>query len=106
MMKVLMKNQQRILVNTVRSQPLKNYAVYLLSFLVIGIFLFFLSKGIWTMADSFTSSMLEGLLSYGQLAMIGLIILLGLPQVFKDLYTSNDLELLFTLPIPTRNIFW
>src|SRR5699024_5673016 len=31
---------------------------------------------------------------------------LGLPQVFKDLYAATDLQLLFTMPIPTRNIFW
>src|SRR5690606_18725495 len=30
----------------------------------------------------------------------------GLPQVFKGLYSGSDLELLFTMPIPTKNIFW
>jgi len=32
--------------------------------------------------------------------------LLGLPQVFKHLYSATDLNLLFTMPIPTNYIFW
>src|SRR5699024_12458092 len=48
----------------------------------------------------------QSLLSYGSLILIGALILLGLPYVFKNLYASADLELLFTMPIPTRIVFW
>ncbi len=40
------------------------------------------------------------------LLVIGFIILLGMPQVFKHLYSATDLNLLFTMPIPARYIFW
>lgn len=40
------------------------------------------------------------------LAGIAAILLFGIPQVFRDLFSASDLELLFTLPIPTRSIFW
>lgn len=106
MMKALINNQRKIIINTIKTQPLKNYVVYFVSIAVIGFFLFLLSKGVWSVADAVKEPVLAGLLSYGSLMIIGLIILLGLPQVFKHLYSATDLGLLFTLPIPTRYIFW
>ncbi|WP_164669860.1 putative ABC transporter permease subunit [Virgibacillus doumboii] len=106
MMNVLLKNQWKILKNTFQSQAKKTYANYVFSFGVLAVLLYFLSRGVWAIGESITGSVLTGILSYGFLVIIGLIILLGLPQVFKHLYAATDLELLFTLPIPTRNIFW
>lgn len=106
MIKVLLLNQWKMLVNTIRTQGLKNYAGILVSAIFIGVLLFFLSKGIWAVGESITEPVLAGILSYGFLMIIGLILLLGLPQVFKHLYSATDLGLLFTLPIPTRHIFW
>lgn len=106
MMKVLLKNQKKILVNTLRSQSKKNYLSYFFSFAIIAVLLYFISDAAWSVGSSITDSILSGILSYGFLIIIGFIILLGLPQVFKHLYAATDLGLLFTLPIPTRQIFW
>ncbi|WP_163970417.1 putative ABC transporter permease subunit [Oceanobacillus halotolerans] len=105
-MTALLKNQWKIFLNTMRSQPGKNYLSYLVMFIVFAILLYWLSEGIWAIGDSITKPILAGILSYGFLLVIGFIILLGLPQVFKHLYSATDLNLLFTMPIPTRYIFW
>src|SRR5699024_5091723 len=73
---------------------------------VMAVLLYFLSRGVWSAADSITDFVLSGIVSYGILIIFGLIILLGLPQVYKNLYAARDLEFLFTLPIPTKHIFW
>src|SRR5699024_10970400 len=106
MMKVLFANQRRILMNTIKSQPLKNYVGFAVSIVVMGILMYLLSKGLWSVADSIKESGFEGLLAYGFLFIIGFIILLGLPYVYKNLYAATDLNLLFTMPIPTKHIFW
>ncbi|WP_170848274.1 putative ABC transporter permease subunit [Lentibacillus halodurans] len=92
--------------NTMKSQPGKNYFGYLAMIAVFAILLYWFSAGIWTIADAVTEQVFAGILSYGFLLVIGFIILLGLPQVFKHLYSATDLNLLFTMPIPTRYIFW
>lgn len=79
---------------------------YVVALLVIGVFLVLASIGMWNMSDAFTEPVFAGLLSTGTLAIIGFILLLGVPQIFKDLYATGDLELLFTLPIKTKHIFW
>ena len=38
-------------------------------------------------------------------AVVILVILADLPQVYGQLYVARDVELLFTLPIPTRSVF-
>lgn len=43
---------------------------------------------------------------YAFSVLIAFNILFGVPQVFKNLYGTNDLALLFTLPIKTRSIYW
>ncbi|MBP1949716.1 putative ABC transporter permease subunit [Virgibacillus litoralis] len=106
MIKVLLNNQRKILVNTFRTQPKKNYINYFFTLAVLTVLLYFLSKGVWAVGESISEPVLNGILSYGFLMIIGIIILLGLPQVFKHLYSATDLGFLFTLPIPTRHIFW
>ncbi len=106
MIKVLLDNQRKILINTFRTQPKKNYISYFFTLAVLTVLLYFLSKGVWAVGESISQPVLNGILSYGFLMIIGIIILLGLPQVFKHMYSATDLGLLFTLPIPTRQIFW
>lgn len=105
MMKILLRNQRRIFVNTLKSQELKNYFAYLVIFVVLAILLFLFSEAIWRIAGSVTEPILAGIFSYSFLMIIGMIILMGMPQVFKQLYSATDLEFLFTLPIKTRHIF-
>jgi ABC-2 type transport system permease protein len=38
-------------------------------------------------------------------ALVALLIVVGVPRIFTLLYTARDVELLFTLPIPTRGVF-
>src|SRR5690625_187454 len=106
MMKALFKNEWRIMMNTIRTAPTRNIFAYLISFVVVGIFLYIILGFVLGLADKIPLSIFEGLLSYGLLTLIGAVILLGLPYVFKNLYASADLELLFTMPIPTRIVFW
>ncbi|QKY68354.1 hypothetical protein [Lentibacillus sp. CBA3610] len=106
MMKALLRNQWKIFINTLKSQPGKNYFGYFVMFAVFGILLYWFSAGIWALSDVITEPVFAGILTYGFLIVIGFIILLGLPQVFKHLYSATDLNLLFTMPIPTRHIFW
>lgn len=106
MMKILLRNERKIIYNTFRTQKRSNLFSYLIAIFILVVFLYFLSKGVWSLSGEITESALEGLLSYGFLLTVGFIILLGVPQVFKDMYSTKDLELLFTLPITTRHIFW
>ncbi|WP_029268199.1 putative ABC transporter permease subunit [Virgibacillus alimentarius] len=106
MMKPLLKNQWKIITNTLQTQSLKNYISYVIAFGFVAFFLFLICRGIWEISDAITQPVLFGILSYGFLMIIGFILLLGLPQVFKHLYSATDLNLLFTLPIPTQYIFW
>ncbi|WP_456276301.1 putative ABC transporter permease subunit [Bacillus sp. AK128] len=106
MMKVLLANQWRIYVNTLKSQPSRNYIGYFFMLIILGIFLALISTSVLEIGSSITEPLFAGIASYGFLMMIGFILLLGLPQVFKNLYSATDLQLLFTMPIPTRHIFW
>ncbi|WNF38349.1 hypothetical protein RJD24_07970 [Bacillaceae bacterium IKA-2] len=106
MIKVLLRSQWRILINTVRTQPKHYHAGYIIMVGVIAVLLYFLSRGVLAVGESISEPIMIGLLSYGFLAIIGIILLLGLPQIFKQLYAATDLNLLFTMPIPTRHIFW
>lgn len=106
MIKVLMDNQRKMMINRLKSQPLKKYAAFLIMLAIMAALLYFLSKGVWAVAGLMSSTALVGIVSYGFLIIIGFIILLGLPQIYKHLYAATDLEFLFTLPIPTQHIFW
>lgn len=106
MMSILLRNQRRIIMNTIRSQSGKNLLSYGILAIVMLVITYWVSKGIWYMSDAMTPEILTGVISYGSLVAIAMIILMGLPQVFKHLYAATDLNLLFTMPIPTRNIFW
>ncbi|MBY7142776.1 hypothetical protein KFZ56_06810 [Virgibacillus sp. NKC19-3] len=106
MMKVLLNNQRKLIINSIKSQSKTNFISYVISFLVLGILLFFLCKGVIAVGESVTEAVLLGILGYGFLVSIVFIVLMGVPQVFKHLYSATDLGLLFTLPIPTRYIFW
>src|SRR5690625_4371783 len=99
MMKILLRNERKIIYNTFRTQKRSNLFSYLIAIFILVVFLYFLSKGVWSLSGEITESALEGLLSYGFLLTVGFIILLGVPQVFKDMYSTKDLELLFTLPL-------
>lgn len=91
--------------NTLKSQELKNYVAYLVIFAALAILLFLFSQTIWRIAGSLTEPILAGIFSYSLLMIIGMVILIGMPQVFKQMYSATDLEFLFTLPIKTRHIF-
>lgn len=106
MMKILLRNQRRIITNTIQSQSGKNLISYGVLALVMFFILYWVSRGIWAISDQVTPELLIGIVSYGSLVAMAMVILMGLPQVFKHLYASTDLNLLFTMPIPTRNIFW
>ncbi|UJL47345.1 hypothetical protein KFZ58_05485 [Virgibacillus sp. NKC19-16] len=106
MMKVLLNNQRKLLINSIKSQSRSNIISYFVALIILGFLLFFLSRGVLAVGESITEPVLLGILGYGFLVSIVFIVLMGVPQVFKNLYAATDLGLLFTLPIPTRYIFW
>lgn len=106
MIKVLLQNELRMFSNTLKTQSNKNYIGYVIAAIILVVVVYFMSKGIWSISDSIQKPILKGILSYGFIAVIGFILLIGLPQVFKHMYGATDLQMLFTMPIPTRNIFW
>src|SRR5690625_4881844 len=106
MMKTLLKNERNIFINTIRTMPTQNLIGLGVVVIILSIFLYFVSRAIWSMSSTVTPGILMSLLSYVFLIVLGFVILLGTAQVFKDLYTAEDLHLLFTMPIKTRHIFW
>src|SRR5690625_2399745 len=106
MMKTLLKNERNIFINTIRTMPTQNLIGLGVVVIILSIFLYFVSRAIWSMSSTVTTGILMSLLSYVFLIVLGFVILLGTAQVFKDLYKVEDLQLLFTMPIKTRHIFW
>src|SRR5699024_9099443 len=106
MMKILLRNERKIIFNTIRTQKRNHLFSYIFGLIILAVLLYFVSKGVWSLSGDISESVLTSVLSYAFLLVVGLIILLGVPQVFKDMYSTKDLELLFTLPIATRHIFW
>ncbi|MBP3039850.1 hypothetical protein J9303_10165 [Bacillaceae bacterium Marseille-Q3522] len=106
MMKVLIKNEWKMYVNNLRSTGIKGFVMIGISILVIAALLSFLSVGIWNIATAIPHTVVTSIASYSFLVIIAMLILLGTPQVFKNLYSSTDLSFLFTMPIPTRQLFW
>ena len=45
------------------------------------------------------------LAALGFIALLALLVVVGIPRIFTLLYTSRDIEVLFTLPIPVRSVF-
>src|SRR5690625_182853 len=99
MMKILIKNEAKQLWNSLRTQKAGHLVSYLIATIVLLFFLGMLTQGAWTMSSSITEPVFAGILTYGYLLIVGMIILMGVPQVFKDMYSTTDLEHLFTLPI-------
>lgn len=106
MMKILIKNEAKQLWNSLRTQKTGHLVGYLIATIVLLFILGMLTQGAWTMSSSITEPVFAGILTYGYLLIVGMIILMGVPQVFKDMYSTTDLEHLFTLPIKTKYIFW
>ncbi len=106
MMNILLKNQWKVMLNTIRTLPMNNIIGFGIGILIIAFFLSVFGTFIWSISGSISATTFESLLSFGFLAVIGMIILMGLPQVFKGLYSGSDLDMLFSMPIPTKHIFW
>lgn len=106
MMKLLLQTEGKLLLNHFRSSKKQAYATVGFSTLFIALIVYFLSKGVWRIAPSLSFELMSSLFSYSCLLLIGMLVLMGIPQVFKNLYSSLDLSFLFTLPIPTKQLFW
>ncbi|MCC3358654.1 putative ABC transporter permease subunit [Bacillus sp. REN16] len=106
MTKKLLHVQWRMFINSIRSKGAKGYGGLALSVLVVGFFVALLSKMAWEVSDFIKPNVIEGIFPYIILMSISMILLMGIPQIFKSLYSESDLSFLFTLPIQTRSIFW
>lgn len=106
MMKLLLQTEGKLLLNHVKSSKKQAYATIGFSTLFIALIVYFLSKGVWSVAPSLSFETVSSLFSYSCLLLMGMLVLMGIPQVFKNLYSSLDLSFLFTMPIPTKQLFW
>ncbi|MED3915493.1 hypothetical protein P4599_13345 [Priestia megaterium] len=105
-MKLLLQTEGKLLLNHVKSSKKQAYATIGFSTLFIALIVYFLSKGVWSVAPSLSFETVSSLFSYSCLLLMGMLVLMGIPQVFKNLYSSLDLSFLFTMPIPTKQLFW
>lgn len=106
MMNILLKNQIKMIINTIRTQRWQNIFGFAVGIAIIGYFAFWLGRLIYSVSNEIPLHIFEGLISYAFLAIIGVTILMGISQVFKSLYSGSDLDMLFAMPISTRKIFW
>lgn len=80
--------------------------VSVLAVILVGaVFLSGLTAGSVVLAHHASRDTFEAVASYGLLLLVIALLLADLPQIFNQLFSSRDVELLFTLPIPTRSIF-
>lgn len=106
MTKTLSKLYWQMAKNTFRHAPSKTKGTYILSGITVAIVIIIFGSFVGNAAARLPESFISIMFSYIFASVLGIVILIGVPQVFKDLYSSNELAHLFTLPIPTRNIFW
>ncbi|MCH1625612.1 putative ABC transporter permease subunit [Ferdinandcohnia quinoae] len=106
MTKKLLFVQWRMFVNSIRSKGAKGIGGIALSVIVVGIFVVLLSKLAWEVSGFIPQQLIGDLFPYISIISVSMILLLGIPQIFKSLYSESDLSFLFTMPIPTRSIFW
>lgn len=70
------------------------------------LFLATITFALVVMATAFSPEQVRPGLSLVFLAGWLLLLLFVIPQVFRDLFSTRDVEWLFTLPIPVKSIFW
>ncbi|KAB2330211.1 hypothetical protein F7731_20745 [Cytobacillus depressus] len=92
--------------NQFRTAPDSTKIAIVFSSIAAIIFTVILSFAVGAMAMTLPSEFFSSIYAYAFSALLTFNILFGVPQVFKNLYGTNDLTLLFTLPIKTRSIYW
>src|SRR5690625_7710500 len=105
MINVLFKNQLRMLKNSIRTARMQTIIWTFIAVVFIGIFIVFIGRFIWRFSEQITVNVLEGLLGFDFVIVFALVILMCLVYVFKSLFDSSDLEMLFEMPIPKKSIF-
>lgn len=85
---------------------IKNVIILAMASVVGLIFLYFLSRSALALGSVVSPDVVGPVLSLVFFVALITICLFGIPQVFKQLYSATDLQLLFTLPIATRKIFF
>lgn len=92
--------------NSLKSLETGNQVTLFLVAIIAIIFLILATTIMSGLAFVSGFSLIQNIVSVGSLLAFIFILLFGIPQVFKHLFSSRDLELLFTLPIPTKKVFW
>ncbi|WP_026703220.1 putative ABC transporter permease subunit [Salibacterium aidingense] len=106
MIRVLLNVQWKIAKHTMETNRAQTNAGYAIAGLVLFGVLLLMMNMITSLPETYAVEWLRLLFSYVFLMMMGFLLLMGIPQVFKHLYAANDLSLLFTLPIKARHIYW
>jgi len=71
----------------------------------IAIMLAAFTRGAYALATVSGIAEIDALAGIGIMALFLILLLYGIPSIFNTLFGSRDVELLFTLPIPTRSIY-
>jgi ABC-2 type transport system permease protein len=84
------------------SQILPIVAIGLLVLLFAPVFIY----GVSMLGGMLREESRADLFSIVTLVGVVMTVLFSIPQVFKHLFSSRDVEMLFTMPIATKHIFW
>ncbi|SFM01965.1 putative ABC transporter permease subunit [Salibacterium qingdaonense] len=106
MIRTLLGVQAKILKHTMETNKTGTNVSHVIIGFVVILFLLFALNIVTSLPAAYDAGLVELLFSYVFMMMLGLILLMGVPQVFKHLYASRDLTFLFTLPIKVSHIFW
>ncbi|MGY4690699.1 putative ABC transporter permease subunit [Salibacterium sp. K-3] len=106
MIRILLQVQWKIWKHTIETNRTGTNLAYGFTGLALAGFLLLALNIVTSLPETYALNWLDLIFSYLFMMMLGLLLLMGVPQVFKHLYASGDLAFLFTLPIKVRHIYW
>lgn len=72
---------------------------------IVAIMLVSFAYGAYRLGSAAQAQIIDSLAGFGLLALFLTLFIFGIPPIFNTLFAARDVELLFTLPIPTRSIY-
>ncbi len=102
---LLLGVQWKVFWNKIRHWP--KISLIVMAFAVLGVLSFLISMGVlaWGALASMPPQIGQGFLSLIFMAGFAALIFFGVTSAFATLYMSDDLEMLFMSPVPTRVVF-
>lgn len=105
MVRLLLRNEWNQLRNQWRYGGIKAWMAPLFSIIIGAVILYFLTRGAFSAGFMVKTLNITAPISIVFIVAWTLTLLIGIPQVFKQLFSASDLQTLFTLPIAPKSIF-